>query len=125
MANQPAAERLLHVWTDLPSDHPMPLIERRRIVGEHMMISNVTLEPGFTLASHSHFNEQFMVMLEGRAIFGLGEPNTPSYREVEVTGGQVLVLPPNLPHSCRAIERCRILDLFSPPSTTTGVDQKR
>lgn len=107
---------------ELATDRPMPRIERRRIIGEKMMISDVVLEAGFDLAAHRHENEQFVVVLEGRCVFGLGEPGTGEFREVEVRAGQVLVLPGNVWHSCRAIERTRIFDLFSPVSATTGVD---
>ena len=120
----PLTHQLLTL-ADLPVDRPMPLISRRRVVGEKMMVSDVVLEKGFTLASHHHENEQFVVLLSGRCVFGLGTPGTPDYREVEVSSGQVLVLPPNLPHSCRALEETRILDLFSPPSATTGIDRPR
>jgi quercetin dioxygenase-like cupin family protein len=108
---------------DLPVDRPMPQIARRRVIGEHMMISDVRLECGFDLPSHAHANEQFVVVVTGRARFGLGEAGTPEYREVEVGAGQVLCLPPNVPHSCHALEDTHILDLFSPPSATTGVDR--
>lgn len=118
-------DRLVHTLSELPVDHPMPLITRRRVVGEHMMISAVVLERGFELASHSHFNEQLVVVQQGRCVFGLGEPESCEYREVELTAGQVLVLPPNTPHLCRAIEETHILDLFSPPSAATGVDLSR
>jgi quercetin dioxygenase-like cupin family protein len=111
--------RLLDLAT-IPSDQPMPRITRQRIIGGHMMISRVILEPGFEVAVHSHANEQMVVMLEGHAEFDLEEGGTT--RTIEVRGGQVLVLPPNAPHGCRAIERCEILDLFSPPSESTGVD---
>lgn len=100
----------------------MPLIQRRRIIGEHMMVSEVHLSKGFALASHSHANEQFVVLVSGRCRFGVGAEGTPEHREVIVEAGQVLVLPPNVPHSCVALEDTRILDLFSPPSATTGVD---
>lgn len=108
----------------LPVDRPMAFISRRRMIGEQMMISAVTLEVGFDLASHQHENEQFVVVLKGRAVFGLGEPGTKQWREVEVRGGQVLMLPANVPHSCRALEETHILDLFSPPSTMTGIDRQ-
>jgi quercetin dioxygenase-like cupin family protein len=107
----------LHTLADLPTDQPMPLIDRRRIMGERMMISEVVLHPGFEVASHSHENEQFVVMLEGRAEFTIGDG-----QKVMVEAGQVLELPPNLPHACWALERCRILDMFSPVSEKTGVD---
>lgn len=117
-------EPFLHTLSELPVDRPMPMIERRRIIGEQMMISAVVLERGFVLESHKHFNEQFVVVQRGRCVFGLGDPVSSEYREVEVAAGQVLALPPNMPHSCRALEQTHILDLFSPPSVATGVDRK-
>ena len=108
---------------DLPIDRPMPLIERQRIIGEQMMVSKVRLSKGFHLASHQHTNEQFVVMLKGHCTFGIGAKGSADYRELEVRGGQTLVLPSNVPHSCTAHEETEILDLFSPVSQTTGVDQ--
>lgn len=107
----------------LPKDRPMPLIERRRIVGEKMMISEVFLTRGFELASHQHDNEQIVVVLSGKCRFGIGKSGTSEYQELEVIGGDVLHLPGNCPHSCRALEDTRILDLFSPVSEKTGVDR--
>ncbi len=112
-------------WADLPADFPMPQIARQRIIGEKMMISRVILSPGFILQSHRHENEQFVVMLRGRCEFGLGEEGSAAHRTLEVRGGEVLHLPSNVPHSCRAIEETEILDLFSPVSAVTGVDSRR
>ncbi|HYE02078.1 MAG TPA: cupin domain-containing protein [Phycisphaerales bacterium] len=100
----------------------MPLITRRRVTAERMMVARVELEPGFTLASHCHENEQIVIVLHGKCRFGLGTPGTPEHRELVVGAGEVLVLPANLPHSCVALEATTILDLFSPPSERTGVD---
>ncbi|MFN0012717.1 MAG: cupin domain-containing protein [Phycisphaerales bacterium] len=110
-------------WTDLPADRPMPLIERQRIIAEAMMVSRVHLAKGFHLDTHQHTNEQWVVMLSGRCRFGLGAEGTAARHEVEVSGGEVLVLPSGVPHSCDAIEDTVILDLFSPPSEKTGVDR--
>jgi quercetin dioxygenase-like cupin family protein len=109
-------------WFDLPSDRPMPRIQRRRIIGDRMMVSDVRLEKGFELASHRHDNEQFVVLLSGRCIFGVGDPGTPEFKETELRPGEVLVLPGGVAHSCRALEDTHILDLFSPVSERTGVD---
>jgi quercetin dioxygenase-like cupin family protein len=105
---------------ELPQDNPMPLIARRRILGERMMISEVVLAPGFAVPVHEHENEQLVVMLRGHAEFDVVEDGVT--RSVDVRGGQVLVLPSGTPHGCRAIEECLILDLFSPVSAGTGVD---
>lgn len=112
----------LYRWNELQPDAPMANITRRRVIGDKMMISKVELGAGFSLESHRHENEQFVLMISGRAVFGLGEPGTAAFREIEVRAGDVLHLPGNVPHSCRAIEPCEILDLFSPVSATTGVD---
>jgi len=112
-----------HVWSELKQDFPMPKIARRRIIGDRMMVSEVKLTKGFDLASHAHENEQFVVMLTGRCTFGIGEPGSKDFREVELKTGEVLVLPGHVPHSCKALEDSHILDLFSPVSATTGVDR--
>lgn len=112
----------VHDWNTLPSDHPMPLLERKRVIGQQAMISHVTLEKGFVVPTHFHENEQFVCMLSGRARFGLGHQGEADYHEVVVEGGQVLELPSNVPHSCEALEKSVVLDIFSPPSETTGID---
>ncbi len=106
-------------WSELDEDQPMAKITRRRIIGEKMMISRVQLSRGFEVPSHSHDNEQIAVVLEGEIEFGLGDDEAET---VTLTAGQVLHIPSNVPHSARALQDTLILDLFSPPSETTGVD---
>lgn len=101
----------------------MELITRSRIIGEQMMISRVHLSKGFSLPTHQHANEQFAVVLSGRIRFDLGPTHHPDAESVILGPGQVLVIPPNAPHSAHAIEDCLILDIFSPPSEMTGVDR--
>lgn len=86
-----------------------------------MMLSSVVLEQGFVLASHHHANEQFACVLEGRIRFVIHE-GTPKQAVLTLGAGEVLVIPPNVPHAAEAIERTHILDIFSPPSAGTGVD---
>jgi quercetin dioxygenase-like cupin family protein len=112
-------------WDDLPADQPMEKITRRRIIGSQMMISEVNLAKGFFVASHTHVNEQFAVVLSGRMRFHVGDVGGKANREIIVEAGDVLHLPGNVPHSAEALEASRLLDLFSPPSDTTGVDHAR
>lgn len=110
-------------WSELPTDAPMASIDRQRIIGEQMMLSRVKLAKGFFVPSHQHANEQFAVLLSGKMKFGVGAEGTPGHREMVLVGGEVLWLPANVPHSAEALEETVILDLFSPPSATTGVDR--
>lgn len=106
-------------WNGLEEDQPMAKIARRRIIGTSMMISRVELTAGFHVPSHRHANEQFAIVLAGEIEFGLGDDDS---EHVTLTAGQVLHIPSNVPHSARALQNTLILDLFSPPSETTGVD---
>jgi quercetin dioxygenase-like cupin family protein len=110
----------VHCWEDMPIDHPMNLIDRRRIIGSEAMISHVVLHKGFTLAAHAHDNEQFAIVLDGCVEFTVHDDEPP--RSLVLTAGQVLHLCPKVPHAARALETSTVLDVFAPPSATTGVD---
>lgn len=110
-------------WSDLAPDAPMAKLTRQRIIGERMMISNVVLEAGCSVPTHAHENEQISCVMSGRIRFGIGAEGTASRREVTLGAGEVLVIGSNVPHSAVALEATRVLDLFSPPSATTGIDR--
>jgi len=101
----------------------MPLIRRRRVIGDHVMISEVLLGKGFKVATHAHENEQIAMVMSGRIRFTLHE-GTPRERTETLTGGQSLLLPANVPHAAEALEETLIYDVFAPPSEGTGVDQR-
>ena len=108
-------------WTDLPTDQPIPGVTRRRVIGDQAMISHVTLEQGFTLAPHSHDNEQFAAILQGRLRFEVHDPDGPRF--IELGPGEVLHLPANVPHGVVVLETAVVLDVFSPVSEGTGIDR--
>jgi quercetin dioxygenase-like cupin family protein len=112
-----------YAWTKLVPDRPMPMLERRRVIGENAMISRVLLQKGCVVPTHAHENEQITCVISGRLRFGLGADGSPRRREVVVAAGEVLHLPANVPHSAEAIEETVVLDVFSPPSEKTGIDR--
>lgn len=122
MTSMPTAQ--VFRWEGLAADSPMPLLQRRRVMGEKMMVSEVRLHKGCAVPTHSHENEQISCVLSGRLKFGLGAEGSPERREVIVSGGETLLLPSHVPHSAEALEDTVVLDLFSPPSATTGIDRK-
>jgi len=111
-------------WDDLAIDTPMALLSRKRIIGEKMMISQVSLRKGCDVPSHAHENEQFACIIAGSLRFGLGTPGSANHRELVVSAGEVLHLPSMVPHSAFALEDTVVLDLFSPPSERTGIDRE-
>lgn len=113
----------IYDFAELETDHPMDLIDRQRIIADKMMVSRVTLHKGFRVERHTHENEQIAIVLSGTVRFLLGEEGTESERTETLTAGKAIVLPANVPHGAEALADTLILDLFSPPSHTTGVDQ--
>lgn len=109
-------------WSELPKDEPMALLQRRRVIGERSMISQVHLQQGCVVPTHAHFNEQFACIVSGRLRFTIGPANDRSPVELTVAAGEVLHLPSNVPHAAEALEDTIVLDVFSPPSEKTGID---
>jgi quercetin dioxygenase-like cupin family protein len=63
-------------WNDLEADHPMPLLERRRMHGERMTVARVVLQKGFRIDPHSHDEEQIAIIVSGKIRFLVGEPGS-------------------------------------------------
>jgi quercetin dioxygenase-like cupin family protein len=96
----------------MPKERVSELLQRRLITGERMMLAHVYLDKGCIVPRHSHDNEQLTYILEGALHFWLGENGE---EEVVVRAGEVLVIPPNLPHKAEALEDTLDVDIFSPP----------
>lgn len=111
-------------WSTLPVDRPMAMLERRRLIGEQAMLSHVTLEQGCVVPSHSHANEQFACVLSGLLRFTIGTPGAPDHRTIDVGANEVILIPSHVPHGVVALQTTVVLDVFSPPSATTGIDRK-
>ncbi|HXH61362.1 MAG TPA: cupin domain-containing protein [Fimbriimonadaceae bacterium] len=111
-------------WDAVEQDHPVAKLHRRIVNGEKAMVAKVELEAGCEVATHHHEMEQIACVMSGRVLWRLGEHGTADYREVEVGGGQVVVLPSNVPHGVTAIEQTLIFDILSPPGAM-GVDKQK
>ena len=116
-------DRLLYRWTDVEADHPVPLLHRRLVKGEKALVAMVHLEPGCKVDLHHHESEQIAYVISGRVRWGVGNPGSPERSEFEMTGGEVLHLPSNLPHEVLALEDTRILDVLAPVGPM-GVDSQ-
>jgi quercetin dioxygenase-like cupin family protein len=102
----------LYRWDDLPRENLNSHIDRRLVTGSNMMIAHVYFKKGGAVPLHSHHNEQLTYVLEGALRFLLGENED---REVIVRTGEVLTIPPHLPHSAVALEDTLDVDIFNPP----------
>ncbi len=99
-------------WNDMPKERLNPLLERRLITGDRMMLAHVYLAKGCLVPMHHHENEQLTYVVEGALKFTIGEDRKET---VVVRSGEVLHLPSDVPHEAVALEDTLDVDVFSPP----------
>jgi quercetin dioxygenase-like cupin family protein len=99
-------------WNDMPREELNPLIGRRFVTGEQAMLAQIYLAKDAIVPKHSHENEQITWILEGRLRLKLGEDGE---QVVDLGAGDVLHIPPNVPHEALALEDTVDIDVFSPP----------
>jgi quercetin dioxygenase-like cupin family protein len=102
----------LYRWEEIPRETVSPMLDRRLITGDRMMLAHVYLKRGCIVPKHSHENEQFTYILEGALRFWIGDEGD---EEVIVRAGEVLHIPSNVPHRAEALEDTLDVDVFDPP----------
>jgi len=100
-------------WDQIPIEKLNPLIGRQFIVGTGTMLARVLLKKGAIVPMHHHHNEQISYILEGALKFLI--KNEDGDKEIIVSAGEVLCIPPNVPHEAHALEDTVDLDIFNPP----------
>src|SRR5205807_5540752 len=101
---------LKHVpWNTVELENLNPLLQRQFVVGSGIMLARVLLKKGCIVPEHSHVNEQLTYILEGALKFWIDG------REIVVKAGEVLTIPPNMPHRAEALVDTVDLDVFNPP----------
>jgi quercetin dioxygenase-like cupin family protein len=109
LKGKPKAE-LRHIpWSSVAVEALNPLLGRHFVVGQNVMLARVLLKKGCVVPEHSHHNEQITYILEGALKFGIDG------KEIVVKAGEVLTIPPNMPHSAEALADTVDLDIFNPP----------
>ena len=99
-------------WEDMPKEAVSPMLDRRLVTGDRMMLAHVYLKKGCIVPRHQHENEQLTYILEGALRFWIGEDEGD---EVIVRAGEVLHIPSNVWHKAEALEDTLDVDVFSPP----------
>jgi len=102
-------EAVHHSWNEIPVEPMSPLIGRQYVTGTGTMLARILLRKGAHVPRHSHFNEQITHVLSGALRFVLDG------REVTVRAGEMLCIPPHVPHEAFALEDTEDLDIFTPP----------
>jgi quercetin dioxygenase-like cupin family protein len=115
-----AASALKYIsWTAVELEDLNPLLQRQMIVGQNIMVARILLKKGCVVPEHSHLNEQVTYVLEGALKFWIDG------KEIVVNTGDVLAIPPHMPHKAEALVDTVDLDVFTPPRADwlSGKDQ--
>jgi quercetin dioxygenase-like cupin family protein len=105
----PKSELQYLCWDQVELETMNPLLDRQLIVGQNVMLARVLMKKGCVVPLHSHVNEQLSYILEGALKFWIDG------KEIVVHAGEVLTIPPNMPHKAEAMEDTVDLDIFHPP----------
>jgi len=89
-----------HRWDDVTREQLSPAIARRMISTDRVTLVQFNLEQGALVAEHAHPNEQVTYIVEGHLRFRLGADGADV---VDVRSGEVLHIPPDLPHSADVV----------------------
>jgi quercetin dioxygenase-like cupin family protein len=96
-------------WNSIDLEDLNPLLQRQFVVGQNVMVARVLLKKGCIVPEHSHHNEQITYILEGALKFWIDG------KEIVVNAGEVLTIPPHMPHKAEAVADTVDLDIFNPP----------
>jgi quercetin dioxygenase-like cupin family protein len=96
-------------WSGIELESLNPLLQRQFVVGQDVMLARVLLKKGCVVPEHSHHNEQLTYILEGALKFWIDG------KEIVVNAGEVLTIPPHMPHRAEALMDTVDLDVFNPP----------
>jgi quercetin dioxygenase-like cupin family protein len=103
------AKNTLYRWADMALEQMNPLTTRQYVVGTNTMLARLVLKKGAHVPLHKHMHEQISHVVEGALSFSLDE------KKMTVRAGEILCIPPYLPHEVTALEDSVALDIFNPP----------
>ena len=96
-------------WQSVELEDLNPLLQRQFVVGRDIMVARVLMKKGCIVPLHSHHNEQVTYILEGALKFWVDG------KIIIVNAGEVLTIPPHMPHRAEAMVDTVDLDVFNPP----------
>jgi len=96
-------------WENVAEEQLNPLLSRKVLTGDRVMIAEMILKKGCVVPPHHHEHEQVSYVVKGKLRFEING------KEILLESGEVLHIPSNVVHSAIALEDTLDLDIFSPP----------
>jgi quercetin dioxygenase-like cupin family protein len=102
-----AKAQLFHLDAQ-PMEELNELLSRQYLEGTNSTFVKWTAKKGGVVPLHHHSNEQITWITEGRA-----EVHSQGLRYL-MNGGDIMIIPPNVPHEFRFLEDTIDIDIFAP-----------
>ena len=98
-------------WDAIELETVNPHMRRRIVTGERMTVARIYFNDGFLVPLHSHENEQITQVISGVLRFTFGDEHGET---IDVGPGDVVVIPPHVPHQALCIGDVEEMDMWSP-----------
>ena len=98
----------LFSWENVKKEVLNDKLARKVISGEKITMAQIFLAKDGVVPLHQHENEQISSVLTGALRLEI------EGKEIVLRPGEVLLIPPHVPHRVTALEDSQALDVFSP-----------
>jgi quercetin dioxygenase-like cupin family protein len=95
-------------WSRIEEEELNPLFTRQVVHGANMTVARIRVRKSAVVPLHSHVNEQISMLESGALRFVL------EGTERILRAGEILQIPPGVPHMVEALEDSVVVDLFAP-----------
>ena len=95
-------------WDELAQEKLTEMVSRKVIAATRQTLAQVWFKKGALVARHVHDSEQVTYVLDGALRYMVdGE-------HLVVRAGEVVVIPPGVPHQIEVLDDALVMDAFSP-----------
>ncbi len=95
-------------WQTIKEEKLSDKLSRQAVYGEKGTMCRFSAKQGGGAERHSHVNEEYLWVFSGTLKFTFDD------REVVINDDEILVIPPNEPHSIVALKDTRFVEFFAP-----------
>jgi quercetin dioxygenase-like cupin family protein len=98
----------IQTWNDIAEEQLNPLAGRKALHGNSITIARFRFNRGNQVASHHHGNDQVTIVESGAIRMTVGA------EVFQLKAGQMVHVPPDVPHGNEALEDTVVIEVFSP-----------
>jgi quercetin dioxygenase-like cupin family protein len=98
----------IQTWNTIKEDVLNPLAGRKALHGKMITLARFRFDKGNKVAMHHHANDQITTVESGKVRFFTDK------EETILKAGDMVAVPPDVPHGNEALEDTIIVEIFSP-----------